>query len=385
MNHYRRSGISMAVFPLLIVSTHAHGVDFTVEHTDVRLYGYVKLDAIHDSRSDLGPAANRSRITIDGQPEKKGHFQIHAFESRLGVKTKTPVLERDLITVVEGDFYGSGGGDLRLRQAYGAWSGFLLGQTWTNFGALIGRTPTLDFAAEPGLGNATRQAQMRYTRGGFSVALEDPDFLGGEVAGAINTTSGAPITAQDANNRLPDLTMRYIGKLGILQFAFSALGRELRYDDGNRRGGELGWGLNAEAAWAVNDQLTVRGALTTGDGIGTYMESNPAAPAYYDATTGNLRTVEATGATASITQKLGRGSLTLGHGFAEADLDDLRRRAFPGINSANERFSVTHLNYIWSPAKAVAYGVEVARHHRRVVDGRDGDNTRVQLTGRFLF
>ena len=383
-----KKSTKVIVIPTLLVaffSSRASGFDFTLQDTDISLYGYAKLDAIYDSRSDLGPAANRSQIAIDGQAEKKGHFQAHAFESRLGVKTSTPIKDRNLVTLVEGDFYGSGGGSLRLRQAYGAWNGFLLGQTWTNFGALIGRAPTLDFAAEPGLGNATRQAQIRYTRGGFSSALEDPDFLGGEPASAINTTSGAPITAADANSRVPDLTARYIGNLRSVRFAISGLARELRYDDGTQRDGRFGWGVSAEAAWTVNDKLTARGALTTGDGIGTYMENNPAAPAYYNVITGGLKTVKATGSTVSITYKLGQGSLTLGHGYAQASLKSLEREKFPDIESANDRFSVTHLNYVWSPAKSIEYGAEIAHHRRRVVDGRDGDDIRVQFMGRFLF
>src|SRR5690554_3345470 len=346
---------------------------------------------IYDVDDDLGNAVSRAAISLDGVDSSTGHTTMHAYQSRLGFTTSTPVGGSELKTMIEGDFFGSGGGSFRLRHAYGEWNGLLAGQTWTNFGGFLAMHPTIDFTPTPGIGNAARQAQLRYTVDGFSVALEDPDDLGGKVAGAFTGTATAPngttTPADGAKTRLPDLTMRYQGAAGDFNYAASALLRQVRYDSTGAAGvapanwgsdSATGWGLALEANAKVAEGVTIRGGVTHGDGIGGYLEGNPSAPAYVDPTTGSLETIKATGGAASITVAAGPGNMTLGYGIATADLDDARNANVPGADGANETFEAVHLNYIWSPIRNVTYGVEVGYHTREVADGRDGDAVRVQ-------
>ncbi|WP_445005047.1 DcaP family trimeric outer membrane transporter [Halomonas mongoliensis] len=388
MSIKKNASIFTASALALAVAGAAQAYTIEAGDTTANIYGYAKLDLIYDVDDKLGNAVSRPAISLSGEPSSTGHTTMHAYQSRLGFTTATPAGGSELKTMIEGDFYGGGGGTFRLRHAYGEWNGLLAGQTWTNFGGFLAMHPTIDFTPAPGIGNAARQAQLRYTVDGFSVALEDPDDLGGKVAGSFAgatdpdsgiTGNGAPAAASGAKTRLPDLTMRYQGAAGDFNYAASALLRQVRYDDvGVSSDSATGWGLALEASAKVAEGVTIRGGVTHGDGIGGYLEGNPSAPAYIDPTTGSLETIKATGGAASITVAAGPGNMTLGYGIATADLDDARDASVPGAEGANETFEAVHLNYIWSPIRNVTYGVEVGYHTREVADGRDGDAVRLQ-------
>ncbi|OXY82958.1 DcaP family trimeric outer membrane transporter [Oceanimonas doudoroffii] len=365
-NTSRTFALSVAA---LLVSGTTQAVDFQLNGTQASLYGYAKLDIIHDLDADLGNFVDRNKIRLDGEKGPDGHTNLHAFQSRLGISTLTPTPRGDLMVNVEGDFYGSGGGNLRLRHAYGEWNGITAGQTWSNFGGNIAMYPTIDFAPWPGMANASRQAQLRYTQGDFSVALEDPGNLGREVS----------VSAPDeSKNGLPDLTLRYQSQSGAFAYGASAVLRQLEYyrDSTDNDETAFGWGLSLEARYQLGD-VTLRGALTHGDGIGGYLEGSPSRPGYINPVTGELETIEASGATAGITVKAGPGAATLGYGIARSDIDDAVRAGALGGDST-EQFEAIHLNYIWSPIGAISYGVEIGHHIREVQDGREGDATRLQ-------
>ncbi|QJQ99903.1 DcaP family trimeric outer membrane transporter [Halomonas sp. PGE1] len=378
----------------LAVSGAAQAYTIEAGDTTANIYGYAKLDLIYDVDDKLGNAVSRGNISLDGTPNSTGHTTMHAYQSRLGFTTSTPAGGSELKTMIEGDFYGSGGGTFRLRHAYGEWNGLLAGQTWTNFGGFLAMHPTVDFTPTPGIGNAARQAQLRYTVDGFSIALEDPESLGGKPNATYRFVDTVTVNGTDvdqvgsgdaAKSRLPDLTMRYQGAAGDFNYAASAMLRQVRYDANSQddapaawsSDSATGWGLALEANAKVAEGVTIRGGVTHGDGIGGYLEGSPAAPAYIDPTTGSLETIKATGGAASITLAAGPGNMTLGYGIARADLDDAEAAGAATANS-NKQFEAVHLNYIWSPIRNVTYGVEVGYHTREVQDGRDGDAVRVQ-------
>jgi hypothetical protein len=153
--------------------------------TEITLSGYVKLDAIYDVDQDVGDSFVFSSIAPDGTAaaESGPHTRLHARQTRLHVKSSTPMGDEEIDTHIEGDFYGSGGNEnfsnassFRLRHAYITYGGWLFGQYWSNFSEndFVAYPYTVDFFGPVGQ-SFLRQAQIRYTwYNGFSVSLENP-------------------------------------------------------------------------------------------------------------------------------------------------------------------------------------------------------------------
>ncbi|WP_416139333.1 DcaP family trimeric outer membrane transporter [Halomonas sp. HK25] len=361
----------------LAAAGSASALEFSVGDTTLGVYGYAKLDIIYDVDDDLGISVNHLAISRDDERSSTGHSTLHAYESRLGFSTSTPLEGSVLNTRIEGDFYGGGGGQFRLRHAYGEWNGILAGQTWTNFHGFVAATPTVSFTGLGGMPNTSRQAQLRYTQGNFSVALEDPDKLGGR-----EETFGLGAD----KSRLPDLTLRYTRRADDFAVSTSAVLRHLEYDAIDQDDSTLGWGVALEGALNVSEAVTLRAGVTHGDGIGSYLNENPtstpaidAAPAYVGAD-GRLRTVESTGGTLGMTVKVGPGSINAAYYRTVTDLDD---SPYPGETS--DRRESFFLNYIWSPVERVSYGLEAGWHARETLDGREGEAVRLQGMVKYSF
>lgn len=369
----------------LAIASASHAVDFEVGNTTASVYGYAKLDMIYDVDNDLGNLAARPKIKLDGQPSSDGHFNTHAYQSRLGFKTATPMGGSNLTTMVEVDWFDNApeGGDLRLRHAFGSWNGITAGKTWTNFGSLLGKTPTIDLAPQPGQSKVGRKAQLRYSWNNWHIALENPDPDDYADGVAASNPSAKKKVHDDAKTGLPDLTLRYQNKTTGLHYSAAAMVRQLEVDGEGMDDTATGYGLNLAARYPASDILTLRGALTWGDGIGEYLQNNPSAPGYWDGS--SIETVEAWGANVGMSLAAGPGAINLGYGISSADLDDARDAGIAGVEGANEQFEAVHLNYIWSPIQRVSYGIEAAYHTREVVDGRDGDAVRLQGMVKYSF
>ncbi|MBF7053259.1 hypothetical protein IOC61_07960 [Halomonas sp. KAO] len=321
----------------------------------------------------MGNLITHSKIKLDGEESQDGHFNMHAYQSRIGFQTTTPVSGSDLVTRIEGDFYGKNN-NFRLRHAYGSWDGILAGQTWTNFYGFVAGTPSIDFRGPPGVGNQARQPQLRYTAGNFSASIEDPDTLGG----SEKTENNVVQTSDDAaKSELPDVIARYTDASGPFKYSASAVLRQLEYDAAEDAGATVsddsafGWGIALEAAMNVSEAVTLRAGVTHGDGIGGYMNVSPQTSPAYLADNGDLETLESTGGTIGASIKAGPGAINASYNVATVDLDD------EGIDGTDTH-ETAYLNYIWSPAERIQYGIEAAWASRETKGGDDGDATRIQ-------
>src|SRR5690554_4358448 len=365
---------------LMMASAGASALDLQVGETKASLYGFAELNMMYDVNSSLGPVLTSNTIALDKDNAAEGHFQMDATESRLGLTTVTPMeTGGDLKTVIEGDFWP--GGQFRIRHAYGEWNGILAGQTWTNFPGFTGIYPTVDFRVPVGTSN-TRQAQLRYTTGNLSVALEEAGELGQKVAGSVKTEDGSAVADQFAKNGMPDFTVKYASR-GTTSYHAAAVMRQLSVDNGADDDSAFGWGVSFGLAQEVTNALTLRASVVHGDGVGGYLNLNPGAPAYV--VDGNVETIEATGGTLAATLKVGPGAITLGTAIAKADWDDAVNDGLTGADKANEEFRSTHLNYIWSPVKKITFGVEAAYHERETWEGDRGNALRLQGMAQYAF
>ncbi|SDO19763.1 hypothetical protein SAMN04487957_104210 [Halomonas shengliensis] len=372
-NKLKQASVLTASALALAVASASHAVDFEVGDTKASVYGYAKLDIIYDVDADLGNAIGHSNIALDDAPSQDGHFNMHAYQSRIGFKTVTPVSGSDLVTQIEGDFYGSDN-NFRLRHAYGSWNGILAGQFWTNFYGFVAGTPTIDFTGPPGVGNQARQPQLRYTTGNFSMSIEDPDTLGGSETALVDTVEDEEDVAK---SELPDVTARYTDTSGPFKYSASAVLRQLEYDAEAYPSAAVdddsafGWGVALEAAMDVTEAVTLRAGVTHGDGIGGYMNVSPQKSPAYLADNGDLETLESTGGTIGASIKAGPGAINASYNVSTVDLDDEEL-------SGNDTFETAYLNYIWSPAERISYGIEAAWASREEKGGADGDATRLQ-------
>ncbi|MDW7746823.1 DcaP family trimeric outer membrane transporter [Halomonas sp.] len=374
------------------MASASHAVDFEVGDTKASVYGYAKLDIIYDVDADLGNSIGHSNIALDNEASQDGHFNMHAYQSRIGFQTSTPVSGSDLVTRIEGDFYGSGGGSFRLRHAYGSWNDILAGQTWTNFYGFVAGTPTIDFTGPPGVGNQARQPQLRYTAGNFSASIEDPDSLGG----SEDTIDDIQSDDDVAKSQLPDVVARYTNTSGPFKYSASTVLRQLEYDAEGIEGAAIdddstfGWGIALEAAMDVSEALTLRAGVTHGNGLGGYMNVSPQkSPAYLDAN-GDLEALESTGGTLGASLKAGPGTINVSYNVSTVDLDDANNTAVVVgddgeetvvgnfTDGANDTFETAYLNYIWSPADRITYGIETSWASRETKGGDDGDAVRIQ-------
>ncbi|WP_027966406.1 DcaP family trimeric outer membrane transporter [Halomonas halocynthiae] len=373
-----------SIFSLALVgiSTTTHALDFEVGETKAKVYGYVQLDAAYtdgnkmDAASGFTPFVDIRPNNIDGSD---GNFDMGAYTSRIGLRTTTPTSNGPVTVVLEGDFHDDGGPGFRVRHAYGEWNGFLAGQTWTNFSGFVGLTPTVDFTGPVGRPNPGRLAQLRYTTGGFSVALEDPDgFNVGE--GILSGTSGVK------QSRLPNLTARYTQSIDAFTYEIGGLAREIGYDIAADNNYAFGWGVNASASYKFASGITLRGAVAHGDGIGGYLFFNPGGAGYIKSG-GKIETIKATSATTGITIPAGPGNVNLSYAMVQADMDETAglTPAPPNTLYGYDRYDSVFLNYIWSPTEHVSYGVEVGYHQAEQPSGTKGDITRVQGMIRYTF
>ncbi|WP_290703858.1 DcaP family trimeric outer membrane transporter [Amphritea sp.] len=363
------SGFIVAGGIAFLCSVPAQAMDFKVGNTEASAYGYVKLDMTYDVDSKLGNSSGLGAAArLDNVDGQDGHFQTHVYQSRIGLKTVSPVEGGNLKTVLEGDFYGSGG-VFRLRHAYGEWNNVLAGQTWSNFGGFVAGTPLVDFSGPSGRPVAHRQPQLRYTQGNASFALEDSSDKGGVVSGA------------GAQSKLPDFTMRYTDKSQALKYSVSGVLRHLKFDDNVNEDSALGWGAALETSLAVSDSLTLRAGIAHGKGVGGYLDGNPKKnPAYFDTTTSSLETIKTSTGTIGASLKVGPGAINAAYSQIVADLDP---SAFAA--SDNDKLANLWVNYIWSPADKLTFGVEAGYHQRRTVGDDEGKALRLQGMVQYAF
>lgn len=382
-NRFKHTALFSVGTMALAVASASHAIDFEVGDTKASVYGYAKLDIIYDVNDDLGNSIGHRNISLDGVDTQETHFDMHAYQSRIGFSTSTPVDGSELKTQIEGDYYGGGGGQFRLRHAYGSWNGILAGQFWNNFYGFVAGTPTIDFTGPPGVANQARQPQLRYTTGNFSAAIEDPDTLGG----SENTVNATQEGDDVAKSSLPDVTVRYTDTSGQLKYSASAVLRHVEFDAEEfptasvDDDSSFAWGIALEAATDVSETLTLRAGITHGDGIGGYMNVSPqTSPAYIDAN-GNFETIKSTGGTVGASIKAGPGSINASYNVATVDLDDADAYG----DNPTDMHETAYLNYIWSPAERISYGIETSWASREVRDGQNGDGMRIQGMAMYSF
>ena len=351
--------------------------------------GYVKTDLMA-SRSSGGsmPAGSIGRdffipgtIPVGGQ-NSSTQFDAHARETRVFARKAFPTADGEAVQLhLEMDFLATPGGDERvsnsysprLRQAWLSYRGLLAGQTWSNFQNVGALPETVDFIGPAGATVFVRQAQLRYTQGGLSLAIENPEST-------ITPNGGGPRIVSD-DNSLPDLTARYAlsTDFGEIQLAGLLRQLKLRNPDSGVDASTTGWGMSLSGRVDIG-QDDLRWMITHGDGLGRYLGINLADGAVID-DQGRLQSIRSTAAFAGYRHwwtPQWRSSLVLGY----TDVDAETR--FSGVAITDSAFS-GHLNLMYSPVESMSFGLEYIHARRKLADGRSGELDRLQFGARFGF
>ena len=128
---------------------------------ELRLLGSIRLTALFDFNGlQTTSSFNTYAIPVGEANVDERRFEMNAQETRLGVEVIRRTGLGDIFVKVETDFLGSSG-TLRLRHAYGTFTGFLFGQTWSTFGDPNSIPLTVDLDG-PNSSVSTRTVQIRY-------------------------------------------------------------------------------------------------------------------------------------------------------------------------------------------------------------------------------
>lgn len=352
--------------------------------TTFRFGGFVKVDFLATRTGDgqLPDDATGRAVYIPGQTPVGGEassvdYDSHAKFSRfgLGVDSTTDAGDR-FGALVEMDFFGNALGNqvnlnsygVTLRHAYMYWNGWLAGQTWSNFMDVASIPEAVDFVGPLDGLIFARQAQIRYTRDAFSIALENPE----------TTVAGRPSSDRGA---LPDLTLRYgwSGEWG--SFGVAGLARQLRIDTPEYRDTRFGGGLTVGGKWQLGANDSLHYQLTGGQGISRYVGLGISSDAALDPVAGNLDT---TGLLAGyIGWRHAFGPQWRGHLiYARSEHDNDIALTGP---DATRRVQSLRANLFYSPLPRLDLGVEVSYGQREVESGQEGDISRLHFTTKYSF
>lgn len=368
----------------------ASGEGFRIGDHTVKFGGFVKVDA-YATRYSGGDPVNGDAlrefhipgsIPIGGADEDTA-TDFNARQTRFWLTTDGMVGGHKIGTRMEMDFQTlPGAGDQRttspanpaLRRAFITIDNWLIGQEWTNFQNTAVLPESADFIGAAEGTVFARQVQVRYTRGPFSVSVENPEATVTPFGG------GARIVADD--NTLPDFTARYAVSRPWGDFQFAGLLRQLKYQNPatNIDSTATGWGLSASTKIKVGAKDDLRLMVTGGEGIGRYVGLNFSNDAVLNGS-GDLDAIGVVAGFAAYRHVWAPGWRSSLIWSAQKVDNDL---AFTGL-AANRSAQSFHANLIWSPVTAFDVGAELMFADREIETGASGDMTRLILFAKYGF
>ncbi|MEO0997348.1 MAG: DcaP family trimeric outer membrane transporter [Pseudomonadota bacterium] len=351
--------------------------------------GYIKADAIFSdySAGDLAPGSAGTQFYIPatipvgtgGGEGPEADFQ--ARESRINFSSKHVTEGGDsLSTFIELDFFLSPGGDERIsnsynprmRHAFIRYNDWTFGQTWSTFQDVVALPDNLDFIGPSEGTTFVRQDMIRYARGPWEFAVENPETTITPFGG------GARIVTDDGT--LPDLVARYTAALDGGYVKAAVLLRRLDYDIAGASDSDTAYGVTFSGKHSLRGVDDFRWMATYGSGIGRYLGLNTSNDAVLDAS-GELESIDQFGGFVSyrhLWNDRWRSNLTLSYLSIDNDT------ALTGTAVTREVYSA-HLNLLFAPAPGLTIGGELIYASRELESGLDGDMTRFIFSAKYGF
>ena len=378
-----------AAIALALTAGAAHANNgFKVGDTEVTYGGFIKLDMMFTESEGEVAALGRDFYVPALTPiggSSTSRFDSHARQSRFFFGTSTDLgdgekltgrLEFDMMTSSNGnDERTTNGYSPVIRHAFVTYKNWTVGQTWSNFMDLQSLPDTLDFVGNADAAVFIRQAQIRYTSGNFSIALENPESTITPFGG------GARITTDD--NATPDITLGYNMKSGNASFRVGALLREIAIDDGLYDDSVTSYGISVSGKVNLANNDDIRFTFNHGKGLGRYVGLNTVNGAVLTGNTNAAELEAITTTTFSVAYRHlwnEKWRSTFMYSMLNADNDPMLTGT--GVNKTTYNYSV---NALYQFNAKFMMGVEYKFANREVESGLEGDMNRVQFSAKYDF
>lgn len=384
-----KTGLSkLSVLVLAVLFSQSASAGFKMgDTTEIGFGGYVKLDAMWTDTSDGQIATGIGRdfyvpsLTPVGGVGESATWDMHARQSRFFFTSDTMLengkkitgrFEFDMMATTIGDQRVSNGFAPEIRHAFVTYDGWTLGQTWSTFMDVNALPDSLDFVGTTDGTIFVRQAQVRYTSGGFQVSLENPETT------VTPFNGGTRIVTDD--NSLPDVVARYNHTADWGGLTVSGLVRQLSYQNGAIDDSTNGYGLSFSGKYNISKTDDLRFVVNYGKGLGRYLSLNTSNDAVL--TNGNeLEAIKSVGY-----------SLAYKHAWN----DKLRSSVFYSAQTIDNPVQYTgtaqtestasyNANLIYQVASKLSVGVEVRHATRTLESDLDGDMNRLQFSAKYDF
>jgi len=362
--------------------------------------GFIKFDSMATDTSD-GRIADGSSgrlfyvpstipVGAAGADGGDPYTDYHAQFSRFWFSADTVTDGGDKFKAyIEADFFGGGNNALvgnetstntyavSLRQAYVSYNNWLAGQTWSNFMDVAALPDAVDFVGATDGTIFVRQAQLRYTKGAWSVSAENPQTT----ATRYQNLSPDPLDPSKArfntgDNAVPDITARWLTKGDWGHFTVAGMLRQFKYLDETDNGAAI----SVSGKFNLGDSDDLRYAVNAGSGIGRYLAFGLGTDTVIDAN-GELHALDGYGGFVSwrhVFSPKVRTNFMYSAAHFDNDTD------FTGFG-VTERAQSWHANLIYSPFPKLDLGAELSWGQRSLEDDREGDLKRIHTHVKYSF
>jgi Asp-tRNA(Asn)/Glu-tRNA(Gln) amidotransferase C subunit len=344
--------------------------------------GRIQLDTMYS-----WPQSSHSAKTIpvNNPSGEDGHILFDAKNSRLWVKTRTPSKYGMVRTLIETDFYGSGGNEIstnssgiRLRHAYVNVGNWTVGQTNSTFNTFI----PLDILYTAINDVLIRQPLIRYSQEnqlyGWDISFEQPESY-------LLDADANLITPKD--DILPDIATRFRYYPSWGEVGLSLIARYINQDDAiaNTSDSALGWGSNFSIklnTWNYDD---IRLGAFYGKGLGRYLAYGAYADGSVDEN-GDIKLQNSYGYNIGYRHWWNsnlRSTISFSYAGTKNNTSILKTTA--NLANINKEAYSSQINLLWMPIKSSLIGLEYVKAKRKVQSGDDGDMDAGMLRMRYNF
>lgn len=330
---------------------------------EISLYGFIRGDVAYQFEGAKGMFNSINSVALEGDPNKKStedRLDSTLTTTRIGLDFKAPIQDADIGGKVELDFRGGSDKDtVRLRHVYMTYNNWLIGQTTSTFLSTETSPEMLDFNTPLG-GGTTRTPMVRYT-----------DKLNN------NTQYFVALEKGNDENRLPAATAKLSHKFAEGAGLVTARGllQEVRVRDLDDET-ELGWGIGLGVNYKPVNQLILNANYSHVSGDNKFLLATSDNKRYIQYGN-NIELIDFDAFTLGATYKFApQIRSTLGYGSVIYD----------GNNAnGNDHLQQGWLNVMYNPVKPITFGMEYVYGERETVEGKTGNDNRVEIMAKYDF